>query len=119
MTRAHALLRRAEVRADAVDVEDTIAVTGPAGVSLAPPDPAGRLRAAHHPARSVDGRVERLLVRRRLDSLEDHRLVAHRAAHEALLARAGRRAALPDHPGGAAEVLLPPSEVVVVVPCRR
>ena len=78
-------------------------------------DPARGLRAAHHPAGAVHGREQRLLVVVRLDALEDHRLVAHGAADEALLARPGRRAALPDHPVGAAEVLLPPREVVVVV----
>src|SRR5438093_10765384 len=73
------------------------------------------LRAAHHAAGAVHRREERLLVLAGLDTLEDDRLVAHRAADEALLARPGRRAALPDQPVGAAEVLLPPREVVVVV----
>ena len=63
----------------------------------------------------MHGRVERLLRSRRLDALEDDRLVAHRAADEALLARTGRRAALADHPVRSTEVLLPPREVVVVV----
>src|SRR5712691_2951509 len=115
MIRADTLLRDTGSRADAVDVEETVALTVLAGVALPPPDPAGRLRTAHHPAGAVHRRVERLLVLGRLDALEDHRLVAHRAADEALLARAGRRAALADHPAGAAEVLIPPREIVVVV----
>ena len=49
------------------------------------------------------------------DALEDDRLVAHRAPNEPLLAGACGRAALPDHPVGTSEVLLPPREVVVVV----
>src|SRR5439155_9586525 len=64
---------------------------------------------------TLDGREERLLGLARLDALEDHRLVAHRAADEALLAGPRGRAALPDHPVPAAEVLLPAREVVMVV----
>src|SRR5438552_9967876 len=60
-----------------------------------------------------------MLVLRRLDTLEEQRLVAHGAADEALLSRTCGRAALPDHPVRSAEVLLPPREVVVVVYLAR
>src|SRR5204863_3822616 len=94
VVRAHALLRDARGRADAVDVEDTLAVADAARVPLAPADAARRLRAAHHAARAVDRREERLLVARRGDALEDDGVVAHRAADEALLARPRGRAGL-------------------------
>src|SRR5207237_10902594 len=73
------------------------------------------LRAAHHSAGAVHGREQRLLVLGGVGTLEDDRLVAHRAADEALLPGPGRCAALPDHPVPAAEVLLEPGKVVVVV----
>src|SRR5262249_25038782 len=103
------------IRAGALLLEHAVAVTVRAGPALSAPHPARGLRAAHHPAGSVHRRVERLHGILRLHALEDHRLVSHRAADEALLARARRRAALADDPVRAAEVVLEPREVVVVV----
>src|SRR5206468_10383579 len=115
MVGADALLRHAGGRADAVDVEDAIAVSVTARPSLATPHTTRGLGAAHHAAGAVHRRVQRRLGVRALDALEDDRLVAHRAADEALLAGTRGRTALADHPVAAAEVLLPPREVVVVV----
>src|SRR5207247_10753179 len=103
------------VGADTVALENAVAVAVAADPTLAPTHAARRLGAAHHPTRAVHGREERLLGVGARNALENHRLVAHRAADEALLTRAGRSAALPDHPVGAAEVLLAPREVAVVV----
>jgi len=50
--------------------------------------------AAEQPAGAVDGRVERGLGFRAVDALDDHSIVAHRAADEAALAGEGRRRAL-------------------------
>src|SRR5262245_19557013 len=105
---AHAGLRHAGGRADAVDVEHATAVACGARIALAPPDAPRRLRPAHHAARPVDGRVERVARVGALDALEDHGVVAHRAAHEPLLSRSGGRAALANNPVRAAERLLPP-----------
>src|SRR6185437_3426582 len=107
-----AALRHAVRRVDAVDVEDTVTVAVATGIALAASHSSGGLGAAHHTACAVHGRVERLGVVVRLDALEDHRLVAHRTADEALLTGARGRAALADHPVCAAEVLLLPREVV-------
>src|SRR5262245_1320872 len=60
MIGADALLRHARRRADAIDVEDAIAVAVPAGIPLHATDPARSLRAAHHAAGAMHGRVERL-----------------------------------------------------------
>jgi hypothetical protein len=59
--------------------------------------------------------VQRRVRVRTRDALEDDRLVAHRAADEALLAGTSGRAALAHNPVRATEVHLPPREVVVVV----
>ncbi len=50
-----------------------------------------------------------------LHALEDHRVIAHGAAHETPLFRERRRRALPHHPHALAVVLLEPREVVVIV----
>ncbi len=115
MVGADALLRHAGRRADAVDVEDAVAVAVRARPALAAPHAARRLGAAHHATGTVDGRVQRLAGHRALGALQDHRVVAHRAADEALLTGTRRRAALAHHPVGAAEVSLLEREVVVVV----
>src|SRR5205807_6646731 len=59
MIRTDTLLRNTGRRADAVDVEDAVAVAMPTDITLAPPDATCRLRAAHHAAGAVHGRVER------------------------------------------------------------
>src|SRR4051812_36074290 len=50
---ADPLLRRAQTRADAVDVEHAVAVAVPARPALAPPDAPRRLGAAHRAPRAV------------------------------------------------------------------
>src|SRR6188474_2457889 len=102
------------IGAGLVRLEDAVAVAVTAHPALSAPDPARSLRTAHHAAGAVDGGEEGFLVLVRLDALQDDGVVTHGAADEPLLARAGGRAALPDHPVRAAEVLLPPREVVVV-----
>src|SRR6185437_4199171 len=97
MVGADAALRRAGGRADAVDVEDAVAVAVTARPALAATQTTGRLRAAHHAACAVHRRVQRLVRLRARDALEDHRLVTHRATDEALLAGARGRAALAHH----------------------
>src|SRR5690606_31402189 len=79
--------------------------------------------AAHHPPGAVHGRKERLplqpsrlLVRvRSRRALDDHGIVAHRAADEALLPRKRGRRTLPHDDVLLAPVPLLPREVVVVV----
>src|SRR5215213_5122569 len=103
------------VRAGRVRLEHARAVAVAARPARAAAHPPRRLRTAHHAPRAVNGGVEclrRLLAR---DTLEDHRLVAHRPAHEPLLTRSRRGAALADDAVVATEVRLPPGEVVVVV----
>src|SRR5688500_11600481 len=73
-------------------LEQPCAVAVPARPALAAAHPAGGLRPAHDPAGAVHRREERLLGLLAGDALEDHGLVAHRAAHEALLTRPRGRA---------------------------
>src|SRR6266702_7580640 len=78
---------------------------------------AARLGARHHPARAVDRAVERRARFFAVDALQDHRVVAHRAADEAALPGERRGGALAHDPQFSAEVLLAPGVIVMVVNC--
>src|SRR5262249_1006920 len=80
---------------------------------------AARLRARHHAAGAVDGRVQALRRLRALDAREDHRIVAHGTADQPALARESRGSALPDDPQLAAAMALAPGIVVVIVDAVR
>src|SRR5258708_6785995 len=73
------------------------------------------LGARHHAAGAVHGRVEARGRRLALDSLEDHGVVAHRAADEAALARERRRCALAHDPQITLTMAFAPGVVVMVV----
>src|SRR5438105_6124519 len=85
-----------------------------AGLSI---DLAARLRATHDAAGTMHRRVERgaLFVAIAGSAGENHRVVAHRAAHEALLPREGRCRALAHDDVLLALVLFRPGEVVMIV----
>src|SRR5882672_1141622 len=67
------------------------------------------------PAGAVHRRVQRRLGLLAVDSLDDHRVITHRAADEATLARKGRRGAFAHHPEISTTMVLPPRIVVVVM----
>src|SRR5579883_765325 len=76
-------------------------------------DAAARLGARHHAAGAVHGRVQARGRRLPGDAVQDHGIVAHRAADETALAREGRRRALAHDPQIALAVALAPSVVVM------
>src|SRR5215207_2416352 len=115
LARARARVARAALPVVLPRRNGEVAVALGALVDGAALDATRGLGATHHTARSVYRRAKRLLRVLALHPLEDHRVVAHRRADEALPARLRRGAALADHPVGTPRVLFAPSEVVVVV----
>src|SRR6476469_8003499 len=74
-----------------------------------------RRRARHDPSGAVDGGKKCFARNRRIDSFDNHRVVAHASADKTFLAGERRSRAFPHHPVMLAIVFLAPGEVMMVV----